>query len=206
MSRIQIKATVLAFTRNALVSMKELTSRIARRTRLWRKIHRWISLPLLLVMLLTGGTGVLLGWKKQAELLPPTQKGASSEAVGWIGLDSIVSLATVFARDSLRLAADIDRIDVRPQKGIAKIIFAAHFTELQIDCSTGRVLSVAQRHSDLIERIHDGSLADQVLGTGGDYTKLTYTTLAGLGLIFLSISGFWLWFNPIRIKKLKQGQ
>lgn len=157
-------------------------------------------------MLLTGGTGVLLGWKKQAELLPPTQKGSSSEAMGWIGLDSIVSLATVFAADSLHLSAEIDRIDIRPRKGVAKIIFATHFTELQIDCSTGHVLSVAQRHSDFIERIHDGSIADQVLGTGGDYTKLTYTTLVGLGLIFLSISGFWLWFNPIRIKKLKKGK
>jgi uncharacterized iron-regulated membrane protein len=176
---------------------------IASTTRLYRKLHRWVAVPLLLFMLMMGVTGLLLGWKKQTELLPKTEKGQSNRSTDWVKIDSIQHIAQRYATDILKAPADIDRIDIRPQKGVAKIVFVHHFTELQIDCQTGKILSVSTRKSDIIEKIHDGSLLDFWVGTPNDAIKLTYTSVIGLGLILLSISGFWLWYNPIRIRNNK---
>ena len=86
---------------------------------------------------------------------------------------------------------------------MAKIVFIEHFTELQIDCTTGKILSISQRNSDIFEKIHDGSILDFFVKTENDEIKLFYTTIVSLGLILLSFSGFWLWYNPKRIKMQK---
>ena len=44
----------------------------AKRTRVLRKLHRWMGIPLILFFLVIGVTSILLAWKKKAELLPPT--------------------------------------------------------------------------------------------------------------------------------------
>ncbi|NBR74239.1 MAG: PepSY domain-containing protein, partial [Flavobacteriia bacterium] len=92
----------------------------------------------------------------------------------------------------------------RPEKGTVKFVFKNHFSEIQLDCSSGDILSVATRRSDILEKIHDGSIIDYFIDQEQSGFKLTYTSLLGLGLLTLSISGFWLWFNPKKIRKLKQ--
>ncbi|MBK9490942.1 MAG: PepSY domain-containing protein [Haliscomenobacter sp.] len=183
--------------------MSQKTARIAATTRLYRKLHRWIAIPLFLFLTLIGATGLLLGWKKQVGLLPKTEKGSKIEAHSWVSLDSISKVAMAYATHTLKKSPLIDRIDVRPQKGVAKIVFADHFTELQIDCATGHILAVNARNSDLIEKIHDGSILDFEFNPDGEQFKLSYTSIAGLAMILLAISGFWLWYNPIRMKKIK---
>ncbi|NUN99045.1 MAG: PepSY domain-containing protein [Saprospiraceae bacterium] len=184
--------------------MQQNTGAIAERTRLYRKLHRWVAVPLFAFMFLIGFTGLLLGWKKQTNLLPPTARGASAEPSAWLPLDSLRHIAQIYATDSLQKSDAIDRIDIRPQKGIAKIVFADHFSELQLDCTTGQILSVNARYSDILEKIHDGSILDYCFHTSNDQLKLAYTTIVSLSLLLLSFSGFWLWYNPKRIRKMKE--
>jgi hypothetical protein len=179
------------------------TTKIANSTRFYRKIHRWIALPLFVVMMLVGITGLLLGWKKQTELLPKTESSKIKEGA-YIKLDSLQNIAKNYAKNHLNQSDEIDRIDIRPKKGIAKIVFSNHFTELQIDCKTGEIRAVNTRKSDFIEKIHDGSIVDYFFKNENDSVKLIYTTITSLGLITLSFSGFWLWLNPIRIRKRKE--
>jgi hypothetical protein len=91
---------------------------------------------------------------------------------------------------------EIDRMDVRPDKGMIKVLFKEGYWEVQIDGANGKVLSVAQRHADWIEHIHDGSIISEGF-------KLIYTNYIGLGLLLLSITGFWLWYGPRKIRKAK---
>lgn len=154
-----------------------------------------------LFMFIIGGTGGLLGWKKQMELRPGTQKGISTKAEEWLPLEQIHRAATA-AADSLHWNNHIDRIDVRPGKGIAKIIFDKHYSELQIDLTNGKVLSTGKRYSDLIEHIHDGTIIDRLIGSK-EQVKTIYTTLTSIGLMLLSFSGFWLWLNPKRMRRIK---
>lgn len=179
------------------------TSKIAFKTRIYRNIHKWISIPFVIFLLVIGVTAILLAWKKQLQLVPKTQETRVEVRTDWISLESMIQIGQVYIRDSLGKAAEIDRVDVRPDKGIAKVVFKNHFTELQIDGFTGEILSVKQRNSDLIEKIHDGSIIDFLIDPSGESAKLIYSTLTSLVLILLGISGFYLWHNPRKIKKIK---
>jgi uncharacterized iron-regulated membrane protein len=184
--------------------MKNTTSRIAAHTRWYRKWHRSISIVAVAFLTIIAITGLLLTWKKNSNgyLLANTMRGNSTNAAEWISFDSLqkVGIATL-AKELPEEDATIDRIDVRPDKGIAKIRFKNHYTALQIDLATGKLLCIEKRRADFIEQIHDGTILDTL--TGSNYLKLIYGSFAGFALLFLSMSGFYLWINPKRIRKLK---
>ncbi len=179
---------------------------IARFTRLYRKIHNYIGTFLFVFFFFISTTGLLLGWKKHSGglILPATEKGTSSQLMDWLSYDSLNSIAVQALHDSLPgLSPELDRIDARPDKGIVKFVFRNHFTEIQLDCSTGQVLAVNRRTSDIIEQIHDGSILDFAFSTGNGQIKLGYTTISGLCLLLLTITGFFLWYDPVRIRRSK---
>ncbi len=151
--------------------------------------------------LVIGITSILLAWKKKAELLPPTLKTKVESKETWISTDKIISIAQV-EMDSLGESNLVDRIDIRPEKGIAKVTFQTHFTEVQIDGFSGEVLSISTRHSDWIEKVHDGSIVDYYFGQS-ELAKLTYSSATAFGLIVMSLSGFYLWYFPKVIRKMK---
>jgi len=183
------------------------TKEIARSTRTYRKIHKWLGFFLFVFFFIISVTGLLLGWKKHSGgiILPKTENGISNNLKTWLSYDSLNTLAIHTLRDSLPgdRSTILDRIDARPEKGIVKFIFKDHYTEIQLDATTGKVLSVNQRTSDIIEQIHDGSILDFSFSTSNGQIKLGYTTTTGLSLLFLTITGFFLWLNPIRIRNQK---
>jgi len=169
--------------------------------RLYRTLHKWIGVPLIIFFLVVGVTSILLAWKKKVELLPPTQK-TQVENGTWILPSEMVKIGE---EEMKKIGEDpqVDRLDIRPDKGIAKVTFKTHFTEVQVDGYSGEVLSVSTRHSDWIEKVHDGSIID-FYWTGEEGAKLTYSTLTALGLLFLAFSGFYLWYYPKLIRRLKK--
>ncbi len=163
-----------------------------------RVYHRYLGLLLGLFILLSSVTGILLGWKKDVDLLqPPTQKGASTDLQQWLPLSEMATRSIAGLDSAVAVQNNpIDRIEARPDKGIVKTIFKEGSWEVQLDASTGKVLSVARRHSDWIEKVHDGSIIS-------DLFKLISMNVLGFGLMLLSITGFLLWFFPKKIRKIK---
>jgi len=151
-----------------------------------------------LLLIISAVTGVLLAWKKDIELLqPPTQKGQQTAYNQYQSVESLAEVS-VLAVDSLGLnASNIDRIEYRPTKGIAKVIFDKGTWEVQVDATNLEVLSVAKRHSDWIESLHDGSIIS-------DFFKLISMNFLGIGLLLLIATGLWLWWGPKKIRSLKQ--
>lgn len=174
--------------------------------RWFRLIHRKIAIFLFVFFFIIALTGLLLGWKKNVGLLAPTQKGASADPAGWMKMDSLATLAKNYLLDSVDkgLSTELDRIDIRPGKGIAKFIYLKHYWGLQLDCTTGELLSIEKRSSDFIEDLHDGSILDNIFGTSDEDIKLGYTTVMGICLIMLTVTGFWLWYGPKRLRKSRQ--
>lgn len=153
-------------------------------------------------MFILGASGLLLTWKDQLQLKPKTQIAAVNNS-DLISLDIIKNNAIKHI-ENLNLSSKINRIDYRPAKGIAKIRFENHFTELQVDCYTGKIISEKQRTADVIEMIHDGSILDFLFKNQSAPLKLIYSTTTSLGLMILAFSGFWLWIKPRQLKKLKE--
>lgn len=179
-------------------------SKIAASTRAYRKLHKWVAVPLMLFMFLVGATGILLGLKKPLALLPDTQKGQSVQSHEWMSMASLMQKATEAAQNEKEAELVIDRIDLRPDKGIAKFTFKKSFFEVQVDLTTGEILSLGTRESDWIEKLHDGSIIDFFAGWKVEGSKYVYSTLLGVGLVLLSLSGFYLWWNPRRIRRLQE--
>ncbi|MFY8037539.1 MAG: DNA mismatch repair protein, partial [Cyclobacteriaceae bacterium] len=130
-----------------------------------------------------------------ATLQPPTQKGSSVNLSEWVSFDRVVSTAHHALDSVAHVSGEIEKLDVRIDKGVIKVIYL-NYWEVQIDGKTGKALSVAQRPSDWIEHIHDGSIIS-------DNFKLLYTNYTGWSLLILSITGFWLWFGPRKIRNEK---
>jgi hypothetical protein len=176
----------------------------ARVLRLVRKIHRITGLSLMLFLLLLASTGLLLGWKKHAGdlILPKTAEGTTANLHRWLSLDSLQKIAVSEFRQKYGENAEVvvDRIDIRQEQGVAKFIFKSSLFEVQLDGASGNLLKSGNRYSDLLEKIHDGSILDQWLNLSGGYIKVVYTTIMGFGLLVFSITGFWLWYGPKRMR------
>lgn len=177
----------------------------AKTLRQFRRIHRLTGAALFVFFFILGLTGLLLGWKKNSGgiLLAASQKGSSTELAQWLPLDSLQKEARRLLRDSVsaELSTEIDRIDVRPDKGMVKFTFTDHYIGLQLDGATGRLLQVEKRRADFIEHLHDGSILDRVFNTPGGILKLLYTSVMGLALLVFTVTGFWLWYGPKRMKR-----
>lgn len=174
--------------------------------RIFRKIHRTTGALLFFFFLFISITGLLLGWKKNSNglILAKTEKGTSTELMDWLPLETLKQNAQKIFRDSIstELSPEIDRIDVRPDKGILKFKFVDNFYGIQLDGATGNLLKIERRRSDFIEQVHDGSILDRYLGTSDGQIKLFYTTVMGLALLVFTITGFWLWYGPKRMKRI----
>ena len=96
----------------------------------------------------------------------------------------------------IRDRSDIDRLDVRPGKGIVKIRSKNNW-ELQLDLANANILSSKYRRSDFIESLHDGSFF-------GDWSKLIIFLANGLILLGLWFTGMWLWYLPVKVKRQKK--
>ncbi|MBC7830274.1 MAG: PepSY domain-containing protein, partial [Chitinophagaceae bacterium] len=180
---------------------------IAKKTRWYRKWHRRIGLFVMVFLLIISITGILLVWKKNSggRLLADTQKGTSTTLIQWKSFDELATAAKAAVRKKhgQDVSVEISRIDARPDKGMVKVIFEGHYHAVQLDATTANVLLYEERRADFIEQIHDGSILDNLFSSNG-YSKLIYGSFAGLGLLLLTISGFWLWYNPKRITKKKR--
>lgn len=123
--------------------------------RLSRSLHLWLSLVIFVPVVIVIGSGLLLQVKKEFDWIqPPTQKLQS--AAPSISYDDVLRAVQKVPQINIRTWDDIDRLDVRPSKGIIKVRGRNHW-EVQLNATTAEVLQVAYRRTDTIEAIHDGS-------------------------------------------------
>ncbi|HMQ70056.1 MAG TPA: PepSY-associated TM helix domain-containing protein [Ignavibacteria bacterium] len=182
-------------------------SRQAKTLRAFRKIHRILGMFLFIVFLFISVSGIMLGWKKNSGgmILPESFEGTSADLRDWLPIDSLHKNAVRILHDSISpgLSEELERIDIRKDKGMVKFVFIENYIGIQIDGATGELLNIETRRSDFIENIHDGSILDYIFNTGNEQIKLVYTSIAGLSLFAFTVTGFWLWFGPKLMRRKK---
>jgi uncharacterized iron-regulated membrane protein len=120
-----------------------------------RVVHRWATVAVTIPLLIVIGTGILLMLKKEFSWIqPPSQRGGAVELT--LPFEQILDISKSVPEAEIQSWEDIDRLDVRPSKGMLKVR-AQNRWEIQLDAETGKILQVAYRRSDLIESLHDGS-------------------------------------------------
>jgi uncharacterized iron-regulated membrane protein len=164
--------------------------------RIWnRRLHRWgaalVALPFLVVLV----TGLLLQVKKQVPWVQPREHKRKHESSA-LTLPEIVERVQRIPEANVRTWSDIDRIDVRPGKGLIKVV-ATNRWEAQLDMHSGDVLQVAYRRSELIESLHDGSWFH-------DRAKLWVFLPSAVIVLALWGTGVYLWVLPYSARRARQ--
>jgi uncharacterized iron-regulated membrane protein len=158
-----------------------------------RKLHYWISPIIFIPVVIIFSTGVLLQFKKQSNWIQPNVVITSKSKP--VMLNSYLESAKTVSEAKIYSWNDIDRIDIRPNKGIAKIRSKNNW-EIQLDIESAEIYSVSFRRSDIIESVHDGSFFS-------DYVKFGLFFPSGILLIVLSFTGIYMFIVPILRKKKK---
>jgi uncharacterized iron-regulated membrane protein len=153
----------------------------------WRKFNRqthyWGAIIIVLPVLIVIGSGLLLQVKKQLPWVQPgTIKTQARDLT--LSFDKILAVAQTVSQAEISSWKDVDRLDVRPGKGITKVR-AKNSWEIQIHNKTAEVMGVNYRRSDLIEAIHDGSWFH-------DDAKLWLFLPAAIILLTLSLTGLYM--------------
>jgi uncharacterized iron-regulated membrane protein len=161
-----------------------------------RKVHHWAGFFAAIPIIVIIASGLMLQLKKQWNFVqPPEQRGTGTVPA----IDFNQLMASLQGAEGLAVTGwdDVDRIDVRPDRGVAKVTLKSRW-EAQIDLGTGTVIQTAYRRSDLIESIHDGSFF------AGDWTKLGLFFPAGAVLLLLWLTGVWMVWVPFINKRRKR--
>ena len=152
-----------------------------------RSTHKWASIIVSIPVLIIIVTGILLLIKKEFSYLQPaSQIGVSN--VPSISFDVILQQAKSVEEAQVESWDSIDRLDVRPSKGIIKIRTNSQW-EIQLDSETAEILHVAYRRSDTIEQIHDGTYWQK-------NANLWLSLPVAITLLLISLTGLFLFFYP----------
>ncbi|MCQ8184677.1 PepSY domain-containing protein [Parvularcula maris] len=157
--------------------------------KLLRQIHRWASPLIMLPLGLVIATGILLMLKKDIDWIqPPTARGQVADQIPTQSFEALFAAASGVPQLELSGWGSLDRVDVKPDKGVVKFV-AANGWEAQVDTATAEVVQVAYRRSDLIESLHDGSFF-------AGWTKKWVFLPSGVVLLVLWGTGIYLFFLP----------
>ena len=138
-------------------------------------------------------SGIMLQLKKQSNWIQPNVEVTSSSKPTM--LQSYLDAVSTVKEANISSWDDIERIDIRPDKGIAKIKSKNNW-EIQIDIETTEIYAKNYRRSDIIESIHDGSFFSEVV-------KYGWFLPSGILLLILSLTGIYMFFIPILKKRKK---
>ena len=165
--------------------------------RLFRQIHYWLSVAVFIPAAIMFVAGGMLMLKKEIEWIQPgTERGAVEDTIPTISYEDMVEAASQHPEAGIQDWTDIDRIDLRVDRGIAKLRANSGW-EVQVDTATAEVLKVAYRRSDTIEAIHDGSWF-------ADWVKLYVFLPIGVILIIMWGTGGYLFLLPYLAKSKKK--
>ena len=146
--------------------------------------------------LVVATTGILLALKKDFGALQPPMAQSSAAGVSKLAIDELLTdIARQPGYEGIRWS-DVDRIDIQPDAGIAKVILSSR-TEFQVDLHTGRALQTGYRTSDLLESIHDFSFF-------GSFGKYLLSVPTGVALLVMWGTGTYLFLLPMLVRRRKR--
>ena len=168
---------------------------------LW-EVHKWIGITAGIVLLLSTVTGFLLLIKKDYDWIQPSSMqgtpGTPEERIGFAAIyDTVFNHRSQEFPDgfpAFRTHEDIERFDIRPDKNLVKIRSHNDFYELQLDFTTGEVLSYKKRWSDIFEQLHDG----QLIAAWWHDLAMPIIAVAFALMVF---TGYLIWLWPKYVKR-----
>lgn len=169
-------------------------------TRIW---HRRLGAVVFIFFFLVSLKGLMLGWKS---LFSSTVFSAPAIVnkhwiPHWLPLDSL----EVAAKDALFQHVNFtnlhtDKAEARLSAGYVDFQFKPDYY-VRVEGTKGTLMLIERRYGGWIQDIHDGAIMDAWLKSKAGLSKKLYVSILGMSLLFLSTSGFYLWYKPFLIRK-----
>lgn len=172
-------------------------SKAAKLYQLSRKVHKWIGFLLSIVFMFMAITGLLLVYYLPLGLGTPLKEGKPVNAEEAVALDEAVKIATTQDLPGVDSIEDVFRVEWTPSENTYRIRLTNN-QEVQIDAGTGEVLSNDPDYTGFLISLHDGYFF-------GNWYRYTALTMAGVSLIFLAFSGYYMIGYPL-YKRLRAGK
>jgi uncharacterized iron-regulated membrane protein len=171
-------------------------------SRIW---HRRIGSLLFIFFALVSLTGLMLGWKSLFSSTVYSAPGHTHTSSNghWLPLDSLQTLAAQAL--TLRTGAPAGRpgkAEARVATGYVEFQFKPNYY-VRVEGPSGEITLIQHRYGGWIQDLHDGAIVDGWIKDKGEVVKKLYSSVVSLALLFLTLSGFYLWYRPLRIKKAR---
>jgi hypothetical protein len=161
-------------------------------------IHLWLGVIATVALIVISITGILLNHKRGLGLMPDVPHEPAGPFAASLSLERIAAAAleaapqhaksTWKAGDPVDLGL-IDRMDVRPRNGFAKVRLRDKASmEMTVDLTTGAVVHTGRRGDVFLEKLHSGE------AFGAQFVLLS--DIAAVALVLTLITGYWLWLVP----------
>ena len=167
-----------------------------RLARFSRWLHKWVGTLLALIMVALSITGGFVAFKNEVEYLQPAARsGAEGDIAGMIPPARVAEIILALRLPEASTLEHINRIELRPSKRMYKVRLEQTSAwrsprEIQVDAMTGAILNDGVRGDQLWMDLHSFAVF-------GETTKLLTMTLSGLALLWLGLSGYYLFFYPL---------
>lgn len=157
-----------------------------------RNIHKWAGLIACLFLMVISASGFFLAIKGKVDWMrPKTQTGAPFDHPSQlVPVDQVMEVAFQAGFAELTELSHIDRLEYHAEDNVWKVLSKEGYREVQVDGTTGDVLSTGQRNDQLTEDIHDLSIVAEFWHEWG-------LPVVGALLFFLSLSGVYMFFVPV---------
>jgi uncharacterized iron-regulated membrane protein len=159
-------------------------------------MHKWIGILLALIMVALSITGGFVAFKNEVEYLQPAARsGAEGSLAEVIPPARVAEVILALQLSEAPTLKQINRIELRPSKRMYKVRLEQTSIwrsprEIQLDAMTGAILNDGVRGDQLWMDLHSFAVF-------GEAAKLLIMTTSGLALIWLSLSGYYLFFYPL---------
>ncbi|HEY7490507.1 MAG TPA: PepSY-associated TM helix domain-containing protein [Candidatus Tectomicrobia bacterium] len=174
-----------------------------RLARVSRWLHKWVGTVLALIMVALSITGGFVALKNKVEYLQPgARSGAKGDIAEVIPPARVAEIILALQLPEAPTVKQINRIELRPSKRMYKVRLEQTSAwrsprELQVDAMTGAILNNGVRGDQLWMDLHSFAVF-------GETTKLLTMTVSGLALLWLSLSGYYLFFYPLWFRARKR--
>jgi len=159
----------------------------------WRKWHRWVSILIALPFLLTVSTGILLATRGFNPWMQPSYETSSAPELK-VSFEQMLAAARSVPEARVESWSDISQIDIRPKKGQIRLRARHDHWEIQVDSVSGAVLGAGKRRVSWFVALHEGAFF-------GPWVRYGIFFPSALGVLFLTLSGLLIFFQPIRRRR-----
>ncbi|NEZ46959.1 PepSY domain-containing protein [Clostridium niameyense] len=158
-----------------------------------KKLHVWFGIIPAIIFLLVSITGILLIYGKSLSLVPKSQKGVKNEVSNSISMKQVEEISFKVNKKEILSAKDIKKIEFYPNRNVYRVRSKKGY-DIQIDMSTGKVLSAEKNIGSILLALHTGSFF-------GEWFEKYIIAGSALSLVIVTITGMYLFIFPILKKK-----